>query len=112
MRIAIPVAQGRLSPHFGHCEKFALVDVSPEEKKVMNQEEVESPTHQPGLLPQWLGEQGVNLIIAGGIGQRAVALFNQKGIEVVSGAPVETPPTLVAAFLDGSLQTGQNSCDH
>jgi ATP-binding protein involved in chromosome partitioning len=41
-----------------------------------------------------------------------VALFNQKGIEVVSGAPVETPQTLVAAFLEGSLQTGQNLCDH
>jgi predicted Fe-Mo cluster-binding NifX family protein len=75
MRIAIPLANGKLSLHFGHCERFALVDVNPEEKEIIKREDVESPPHQPGLLPPWLAERGATMIIAGGMGQRARALF-------------------------------------
>ncbi|MBN1518310.1 NifB/NifX family molybdenum-iron cluster-binding protein [Candidatus Sumerlaeota bacterium] len=112
MRIAIPLANGKLSMHFGHCEKFALVDVDVETKKILKQEEIEAPPHAPGLLPPWLAERGANMIIAGGIGQRAVALFAQQGIQVVVGAPSETPERLAAGYLAGSLQTGDNVCDH
>ena len=70
------------------------------------------PPHEPGVLPRWLGEQGADVIIAGGMGQRAQGLFSQNGIEVVVGAPVEKPEDIVSAYLAGTLEAGQNLCDH
>lgn len=112
MRIAIPVAGGRLATHFGHCESFALLDVSTDRQTIAARRDLDAPPHQPGLLPAWLAERGATLIIAGGMGQRARALFASHGIEVLVGAPSDTPETLAAAFLTGSLQTGENACDH
>ncbi|MDD5474887.1 MAG: iron-sulfur cluster carrier protein MrpORP [Syntrophales bacterium] len=112
MRIAIPMAKGKLSMHFGHCEQFALIDVDPVEKKIIGREDVEAPPHQPGLLPPWLAERGANLIIAGGMGQRAQGLFTEQGIDVVVGAPPETPERLVGDYMAGTLRTGDNICDH
>ncbi len=112
MRIAIPLANGKLALHFGHCEHFVLVDVDKEEKKVVKKHIVEAPPHQPGLLPPWLAEHGATMIIAGGMGQRAKDLFIERGIEVLVGAPADEPETLVADFLAGKLQVGANSCDH
>ena len=112
MRFAIPLAEGKLAIHFGHCASFALIDVDPAGKTIMIREDVEAPPHQPGLLPPWLAERGVNRIIAGGMGQRAQALFAEQGIEVTVGASVETPEKLVADYLAGTLSVGQNACDH
>ncbi|MBN1828871.1 MAG: P-loop NTPase [Deltaproteobacteria bacterium] len=112
MRIAIPLANGKLSMHFGHCERFALVDVDPTEKKILKREDIEAPPHEPGLLPSWLAERGANVIIAGGMGQRAQGLFTEKGIHVVVGAPAETPEKLAADYAAGTLQGGRNVCDH
>jgi predicted Fe-Mo cluster-binding NifX family protein len=112
MRIAIPLADGKLSAHFGHCEYFALVDVDPKDKRMLKREDVEAPPHQPGLLPPWLAERGAHLIISGGMGQRAQDLFVQQGIQVVVGASPETPEQLVAHYLAGTLQVGSNVCDH
>jgi len=112
MRIAIPVSEGKLSMHFGHCERFALVDVNPATKKILKHEEIDAPPHEPGLLPAWLAERGATTIIAGGMGQRAQGLFAEQGISVVIGAPSETPERLVADYLAGTLQTGENVCDH
>jgi predicted Fe-Mo cluster-binding NifX family protein len=112
MRIAIPLADGKLAMHFGHCDRFALVDVDPTGKKILKREDLESPPHEPGLLPKWLAEHGANLIIAGGMGQRAQSLFAEQNITVAMGAPAETPEKLVADWLAGSLQTGDNICDH
>jgi ATP-binding protein involved in chromosome partitioning len=112
MRIAIPLADGKLSMHFGHCEHFTLIDVDPAARTIEASEVIPAPEHEPGLLPRWLAERGAQLIIAGGLGGRAQALFSQNGIQVVVGAPAETPEALVAAYLDGSLKSGQNVCDH
>jgi predicted Fe-Mo cluster-binding NifX family protein len=112
MRIAIPLANGRLSAHFGHCERFALVDVDRAAKTLLKREDIDAPPHQPGLLPPWLAERGVNLIIAGGMGQRALSLFTEQNIQVVVGAPAETPEKLVANYLAGTLREGENICDH
>jgi len=112
MKIAIPLAAGRLCMHFGHCEQFALVDVEENDGKAMQTTLVTPPPHEPGLLPGWLHQQGVALVIAGGMGQRAQQLFGQSGVKVLVGAPSETPETLVSAYLDGTLQCGGNTCDH
>jgi predicted Fe-Mo cluster-binding NifX family protein len=112
VRIAIPTAEGKLAMHFGHCREFALVDVDAESRKVLEVRVVPAPLHQPGLLPPWLAEQGVTAVIAGGMGMRARQLFESHGIDVIVGAPAEEPRQIALAFLDGSLQTGPNICDH
>ena len=112
MKIAIPLAAGRLCMHFGHCEQFALVDVAENDGNALQTTLVTPPAHEPGVLPRWLHQQGATVIIAGGMGQRAKQLFGQSGVKVVVGAPAETPETLVSAYLDGSLQCGENTCDH
>jgi len=112
MRVAIPVANGQLALHFGHCEHFAIVDVDPQNKSIAEPQLLKPPAHEPGVLPRWLAEQNVNLIIAGGMGQRAQMLFTEQNINVVTGAPAQDPKTLVQHYLDGTLQTGDNICDH
>lgn len=112
MRIAIPLAEGKLCMHFGHCAQFALLDVDPSTKTITATTKMDPPAHEPGVLPRWLNEQGASVIIAGGMGQRAQSLFSEQGIQVVVGAPADTPETLVAAYLAGTLTTGQNTCDH
>jgi predicted Fe-Mo cluster-binding NifX family protein len=112
MKIAIPVANGKLSVHFGHCAHFALIDIDAADKKILQRQDIEAPPHAPGLLPPWLAERGVTVIIAGGMGQRAQGMFSEHGIEVLVGAPPESPEHLVAGFLAGTLQTGANVCDH
>ena len=112
MKIAIPLADGRLCLHFGHCGHFALVDADAAEKKIVAREDVEAPPHQPGLLPAWLAERGATVVIAGGMGGRAQQLFAARGIEVIVGAPAETPEKLVTDYLAGNLRSGDNLCDH
>ena len=110
--IAIPVAEGRLCMHFGHCEQFALLDVDTQEKTILNSRQLDPPAHQPGLLPRWLHDQGVSMVIAGGMGGRAQNIFAQHGIKVLVGAPAESPDTLVQSYLAGTLRPGENACDH
>ena len=112
MKFAIPLAEGKLTNHFGHCASFALVDTDPITKTILNRKDIDAPPHQPGLLPPWLAEKGVNHIIAGGMGQRAKDLFAEQGITVTVGAPNETPEILVMEFMAGTLQVGNNACDH
>ncbi len=112
MRIAIPVAGGRLCPHFGHCEVFALIDVDPEKREIVGTQMLPAPDHQPGLLPRWLNEQGATDVIAGGMGGRAQNLFAENGIRVIIGAPSDEPEAVVRAYLENTLQTGDNICDH
>jgi len=112
MRIAIPVVEGKLSQHFGHCETFVIVDADGDSGKVVNRKDLTPPRHEPGVLPTWLHDEGVNVIIAGGMGQRAQQLFAQNQIEVVVGAPAESPDNLVSAYLSNTLQAGENICDH
>jgi ATP-binding protein involved in chromosome partitioning len=110
MTVAVPVSGGKLSAHFGHCEQFALFAVT--EKNVAGRQDLTPPPHEPGVLPRWLKEQGVNLVIAGGMGQRAQSLFEQQGIQVVCGAPSQDPAEAVRRYLSGELETGDNACDH
>jgi len=110
MRIAIPLAQGKLSLHFGHCDQFAIFETGNE--KIISRNDEVPPGHAPGVLPQWLHGMGVNVIIASGMGQRAQQLFTQNDIKVVIGASAGTPEELISAFLQDKLETGDNICDH
>jgi predicted Fe-Mo cluster-binding NifX family protein len=110
MNIAIPLTSGKLSPHFGHCEQFALFTV--EDGEVVNKEQLVPPAHEPGAFPRWLREKGADIIIAGGMGMRAQNLFTEAGVEVVCGASAEEPEKLVDEYINGKLVPGENLCDH
>lgn len=110
MRFAIPLADGKLTAHFGHCQEFAMIDV--EEKQIKKKEILVPPPHEPGVLPKWLHDLGTNVIIAGGMGNRALTLFEENGIQVVTGAPSLVPEELVQSYLENSLVSGNNLCDH
>jgi len=112
MRYAVPLTDGVLSAHFGHCQEFALVDVDADSGTVTQVERAQPPPHEPGALPAWLAEKGAGVIIAGGMGQRAQNLFQESGIKVVVGATPGSPEELVQAHLAGRLNTGENICDH
>jgi len=110
MKFAIPMAEGKLTAHFGHCREFALIDV--DGKQIIGKEMLVPPPHEPGVLPGWLHELGADVIIAGGMGQRAIGLFQENNIKVIVGAPALEPEVLVTDFLNGTLASGANVCDH
>ena len=110
MKIAIPLADGKLTAHFGHCQEFALIDVKGDE--ITKKETLVPPPHEPGVLPAWLHGLGASVIIAGGMGGRAIDLFKQNSINVIIGAPALEPEELVKSYLNNTLATGANVCDH
>jgi len=112
MRIAIPVTDGEVSSHFGRCERFLLADIDTEERKVTEQILAEPPEHSPGTFPRWLAAQKVEVVIAGGMGPRAQGLLAAEGIQVLAGAHGRDPDEAVQAFLEGSLEAGENVCEH
>jgi len=109
-RIAIPLENGILCSHFGHCEQFAIIDA--DDNLITDETLVTPPPHEPGLLPGWLAEKGVTDVIAGGMGQRAIDLFNHQNINVFVGAPQKKPKELTSDLLNNTLQAGANYCDH
>jgi predicted Fe-Mo cluster-binding NifX family protein len=111
MRFAIPVADGRLAEHFGHTREFAFV-VTDDTGAVLSVDREAPPPHEPGVLPAWLKSNAVDVVIAGGMGPRAVEHLRVSGIRVVLGAAAAPPEELVAAYHAGSLADGPNSCGH
>jgi predicted Fe-Mo cluster-binding NifX family protein len=109
-KIAIPVVNGLLSAHFGHCQIFLIVDVV--DGEVKQTKEVVPPPHEPGVIPRWLSDLGVNVVLVGGIGQKAVSLFKQFGVEPIIGVPEKAPMDLINDFLKDELVTGSNQCSH
>ena len=104
---AIPTNGGQVAEHFGRCPKYTIVAL--EENCVKERRIVENPGHKPGYLPKFLAEQGVDCILAKGIGQRAVDLFSEQGIKVsmgVSGSVEE----VIEDYRQGKIEAGGEVC--
>ena len=110
--IAIPTAEGRLHGHFGGCREFTLVQADPDQRRILSIRPVTPPPHAPGLFPRWLQGEGANVVIAGGIGERALAMFARQGIEVRAGEPGATVEAMATAYLDGQLTGAPAGCTH
>lgn len=108
--LVVPVSGGKLSAHFGHCEQFAFIET--QNGKIMETEMRNPPGHEPGVLPRWLYEQGADVILVGGMGDMAQQLLREKGIEVIIGAPMDSPESLANQYLSNTLVAGANVCDH
>lgn len=109
MRIAVSADNKRgldsvISPHFGRCPHFVLVDMAGQEVKEVN--EVDNPYfshHQPGQVPAYVDSLGANVMLTGGMGGRAIMFFQQFGIEGVTGA-YGTVRQSLERYLGGELQ--------
>jgi predicted Fe-Mo cluster-binding NifX family protein len=114
MRIAISTEDkngldSSISHHFGRCPYYVLVDM--EGVSITEVKAVVNPYfHQqkPGMVPEFIKEQGVDVMISGGMGRRAIDFFDQFGIEVATGAVGNVRVTL-ELYLDGKLQ-GASPC--
>jgi len=112
MRVATPCDGNQIAAHFGHAPQFAIFDTDPDTSTIKGEQFLQSPPHEPGRLPKWLAEHGTNVILAGGMGMRAKELFEQNGITVVVGVGNMAPKEAVNAYLEGTLSSGTNLCDH
>lgn len=108
--IAIPLENGVLCAHFGHCQTFAIIKV--ENDKIIETKELEPPEHVPGLYPKWVAQFGVTDVIAGGMGEKAIYLFNQQNINAFVGAPTKSAIELVNDFITNKLTLSANYCNH
>ncbi len=91
MRIVVPAVddqglESEVCKHFGRARYFVFVDV--ENGKIKDFEVVKVPLeeHRPGYLPRFVKERGGDIVLAYGMGPKAVSFFNELGIEVVTGA--------------------------
>ncbi|MEN8121058.1 MAG: NifB/NifX family molybdenum-iron cluster-binding protein [Bacteroidota bacterium] len=109
-KIALPVANSLLSPHFGHPEYFYIFEAN--ENTIEKEEMHVPPAHTPGSYPKWMADMGVTDIIVGGIGQMAINLFNSNGINVYIGAAIKNPKELAKELLQGTLVSKENLCNH
>jgi predicted Fe-Mo cluster-binding NifX family protein len=107
MKVAISSDGDYVSPHFGRCPYFTIVEI--EGDKVTKKEEINNPGHQPAFLPQFLSEQGVNFIIAGGMGGRAAALFSEKEIGTILGVTGKIDE-VIDKLVKGTLEGAESLC--
>lgn len=109
-KIAIPVVQNSLSPHFGICNEFKIYSI--ENRHIIKEDLIDAPPHQPGLFPKLLIDWGVSDVITGGIGLKAIEIFNKHKINVFVGVKSKDTRDLVQDYLDGVLETNGNLCNH
>ena len=113
MKIAVPIQAGRFCSHFGGAESFALYTVDVATRTLTDQSTGVPPEHGRGVFPSWLRKQGATVVLAGGMGPRAIDIFGRQGIEVVLGVRGDDPDALVRRYLNGTLETTGEAChDH
>lgn len=110
MKIAVACENGSIGEHFGHCKQYLVAQCQGTE--IVEANYLDAPEHQPGVLPKFLADQGVDIVIVGGIGSKAVTLFNHNKIDVYSGCSGDCL-TNVTNFLTGRLvSTGAQCAGH
>ena len=97
MRIAIPFIKGRLAASFKDCEQFYIIETVNHEIK--EQRLLTPPLMELWLLPHWLQEHNVDIIIVGNANERSIGVIQKAGIKVISGAPDLTPEELIHKFI-------------
>jgi predicted Fe-Mo cluster-binding NifX family protein len=107
MKIAVASEGMMITEHFGHCENFIIFHV--ENEQIIKNESIANPGHKPGFLPNFLNDLGVKVIISGGMGGGAVNIFNEKGIEVITGAS-GSAEAVVQRYLQGKLKSTGSIC--
>ena len=107
MRIEISTDGGHVSAHFGRCPSFTIVDI--EKGASVKKEVVDNPGHEPGFIPQFLHERGVECIVAGGMGMRATGFFADYGIQTIVGVRGAVDD-VIKQLARGALKGGESLC--
>lgn len=107
MKIAISTDGQYVSPHFGRCPEFTIIEV--EDNDLKNKETIDNPGHHPGYLPQYLNKIGVTCIVTGGMGMRAKELFEQANIDTILGVEGKIDE-VVSKILKNTLKGGESIC--
>ena len=117
MRIAVSSEQNQglesvAAHHFGRCPYYVIVDV--DDHNITAVESIANPyyqAHRPGQVPAFIRDQGVDMMVAGGMGRRAIARFQQYGIEAYTGAAGTVRRALEQA-LGGQLEEAEPCASH
>ena len=109
MKIAATYDNGNIFQHFGKTEFFKVYEV--EDNKVVSSEVIGSNGTGHGALAGLLAEQGISVLICGGIGGGAQAALAEAGVELCSGAQGDADAA-VEAYLKGELVSTGVNCDH
>jgi predicted Fe-Mo cluster-binding NifX family protein len=107
MKIAVASENEHVTGHFGHCQNFNIYSV--ENGNIVDHVSIPNPGHKPGFLPRFLNDQGVNVIISGGMGGAAVQIFNENNIEVVIGTE-GLAKSAVEKYNKGELKSTGSVC--
>ena len=109
MKIAVTYENGKVFQHFGKTESFKIYEV--EDNQIVSSEVISSNGSGHGALAGLLAEQGIDVLICGGIGGGAQAALADAGIELCAGAQGDTDQA-VEAYLKGELVSSGVNCDH
>lgn len=109
MKVAIATEGNQVSAHFGRCQCYTIFDV--DNKEIKGKNSVDTPGHQPGMLPRFLNERGVDIVIAGGMGPKAQNLFSALNIQPVIGI-CGNVDDVIRDFVNGTLEGGESLCNH
>lgn len=109
MRIAVTYENGNVFQHFGRTEYFKVYET--EDKKIVSSEVISSNGTGHGALAGLLAEQGVDVLICGGIGGGAQAALEEAGVELIAGAEGNTDEA-VESYLKGELVSTGSNCHH
>lgn len=107
MKVAISTDSGFVSAHFGRCPTYTMLDI--ENGEIVNRKKVSNPGHATGSIPQFMQENSVNVMIAGGMGWRAQEFFRQYGIDVILGVTGKIDD-VIQNIKDGTLEGGESLC--
>lgn len=110
MKIAVTYAEGMIFQHFGHTAQFKIYEI--ENDTVKTAEVVDTAGHGHGALAGFLKEQGVSVLICGGIGGGAQMALAEAGISLFGGVSGDADEA-VDALLAGQLVFNPNvRCNH
>ena len=111
MKIALPSRGNKIDDHFGHCEYFTIFTIDDSSKKIIANDTVSSPEGCgcKSNIAQTLAEIGVKLMLAGNMGDGAVRVLSNSGIEVVRGCSGDVQ-AVALKWLEGSLVDSGDSC--
>ncbi|MHA1729353.1 MAG: NifB/NifX family molybdenum-iron cluster-binding protein [Promethearchaeota archaeon] len=107
-KCAISTDGNNVSAHFGRCPSYTIFDVS-EVGKITNRKEIPNPGHSTGFIPKYLNDLAIDVIIAGGMGRRAIDLFQEFNIEPIVGIIGSIDET-INKIINGSLEGGESLC--
>ncbi|HOY32759.1 MAG TPA: NifB/NifX family molybdenum-iron cluster-binding protein [Bacteroidales bacterium] len=109
MKVAVPTRQGQVDDHFGHCEYYTIFTI--ENGKVEKQEMMESPIGcgcKSNIAPM-LAQMGVKVMLAGNMGEGALCILSDSGIQVYRGCFGDVE-NVISNYLENNIKDSGIGC--